>query len=348
MVFPAEFLARQFVDDWVPDFEYVDGSTAGTPADPVLSFLGVSDLVGEQVIGGSPVRFNARGMRGNPVVSPKPARMRRILVTGSGVPFGLGVTDEETFGQVAVDTLGGVRIGLEAVNSARPGFSSVQIVNLMEMRGWATEPDLVIVGDNRADWELGAFPDEELLAPVRLEGEFARTLASLALFRIVDFQFGVLRDGKSTLRSRAKSIGGGAQSGARFRVGTNAFAQVLEKIVSRARDHEAEVIFVVYPTPGDVAFGHVPKVVQQYRMVLGEAGKRLGVPVMDGSRAIADSDRSREELFIDEEHPSALGHRLLGQAMARSLRGWIRGSRVETKGTGEPVPRYSEPKLGDL
>jgi hypothetical protein len=342
----AELGAQQLVDSWLPNFERVDAKTSGTPDDPVSPFLGTPDRVGDELIGGRSVRFNERGMRGPPVPTPKPARVRRVLLLGSEAVFGIGVANADVFGQVAIDTLGGDRIGIETVNSARPGFSSFQSLNLLEMRGWATEPDLVVIGDNPVDWSLASTPDDERLLPFQVSGQWAQSLRWFALARILDFEMrAAQQDGTTSQAYLLKNPPLGSGS---FRVGTNRFAQILDTVVDRAQANNAEIVFLITPTPNDVAFGNLPQVVEQYRAVLRDAGKRNGVPIIDGARALADARRPRNELFVDENNLSVLGHRVLGQAMARTLRPWVRGARVMTPRDGSTRPHYSEPSLEGL
>lgn len=342
----AELGAQQLVDSWIPNFKRVDATTSGTPDDPVSPFLGTPDRVGDEIIAGRSVRFNERGMRGPPVLTPKPARVRRVLLLGSEAVFGIGVENADIFSQVAVNTLGGDRIGIEMVNSARPGFSSFQALNLLEMRGWATEPDLVVIGDNHVDWSLASTPDDERLLRFQAWGEWAQSLRSLALARILNFKIGAARqEGAATQAYSLRSPQFGSGS---FRVGTNRFAQILDRVVEQAQANNTEIVFLITPRPNDVAFGNLAQVVEQYRAVLRDAGRRNGVPIIDGARALADARRPRSELFSDEKNLSVLGHRILGRAMARTLKPWVRGGRMMTPRDGSTRPLYSEPSLEGL
>jgi len=348
LLVPVELAMQPVLDRLLPNMERVNPSTTGSPDDPVLSYLGVADPIAEQTIGGGAVQFNERGMRGPPILTPKPARTRRILALGSQETLGASLSANEVYGQVAVDALGGARVGLEFVNAARPDFSAVQSLNLMEMRGWAVEPDLVVVGDNAANWSLGTFPDDDLLVPMLGPQLSAPVLSGSALYRAIYMTIGRWRDGRAVRRQQS---GGGldlVRAEGQVRVGTNAYAHVLETLQSRASDHRAELVFVIFPVPGDIAYGHVPRVIGQYRTVMQDTARRHGILVVDGARALADEERPSSELFGDDGQLRPLGHRLLGKALARALRGWTRGGRVGTTGEGGSVPTYTEPKLEDL
>ncbi len=348
LLVPVELAMQDSQHRFASSLERLDPSTMGKPDDPVLPLLGVSDPTSGQSADGQNIQFNERGMRGSPIISPKPARVRRILAIGSDVPFGTDLTSNEVFGQVAVDVLGGGRVGLEFVNAARPSFSSLQSLNLMEMRGWAIEPDLIIVGDNHVNWLLGLFPDDEYLVPLLGPQQSAPFLARFALYRAIYNSIGRWQDGREARRAQMLREQVSVNAEGRIRVGTNAFARVLDTLHARAVDHGAELVFMIFPVPGDIAFGNVPRVVGQYRTVLRDTARRHGILVVDGARALSDEERPKTELFDEKGEPSQLGHRLLGQALARSLRGWMRGGRVGSRGEGGAVPTYTEPKLEDL
>ncbi len=57
-----------------------------------------------------------------------------------------------------------------------------------------------------------------------------------------------------------------------------------------------------------------------------------GAPIVEGGEVFAaaaagDPALDRQALFLDNIHPSARGHHLLGEALAAALADWERGSR---------------------
>jgi hypothetical protein len=56
---------------------------------------------------------------------------------------------------------------------------------------------------------------------------------------------------------------------------------------------------------------------------------------------------SKEDLFLDKMHPTATGHRMIGEALAKLLkeRGWTEGRSLWEEGTGAPRPDYDDPFL---
>ena len=67
---------------------------------------------------------------------------------------------------------------------------------------------------------------------------------------------------------------------------------------------------------------------------------------MDGPTLFAESDRKEAELFRDEQTLTKRGHRILSYALARVLRPWMRGRKLNKKGTGADLPIFKEPELG--
>jgi hypothetical protein len=63
------------------------------------------------------------------------------------------------------------------------------------------------------------------------------------------------------------------------------------------------------------------------------------------------SEQSRQALFFDEGepgiqddlHPTELGHRIMGEALAQALKDWAGGENLESDGTGASGGPYTDP-----
>ena len=305
-------------------------------------FLLWEEAPGAREEGGLPVEINHMGFRGPDLERPKPARERRLMVLGDSIGFGSGVLVHQTLGQVAVDELGGERVGLRAVNGAVPRYSTLQTLNLMELRGWALEPDVIVVLDNPTDRAVSRHVDEEVIPPVRLPGSLARALELSALFRVLDFRLGVLQGPQY---QRYLSVLEGAVQGnpdGLPRLGPNARARAVRALVDRAQDHRAGVVFLLTPVPEDLD-GMLSADVKLGRKVLRDAATWAGASLVDGGAVFARTGRPAAELWLDGVHPTALGHRILGRALAQTLTQWIRGEAPGGQSRGGALPWYAEP-----
>jgi hypothetical protein len=87
------------------------------------------------------VAISEQGFRDAARAPHPPSGKNRVLVLGDSFGFGFGVEHEETF-ERRLETL---RPDLEVVNAAVPGYGTDQELLLLEERGLALRPDLVLV-----------------------------------------------------------------------------------------------------------------------------------------------------------------------------------------------------------
>ena len=306
---------------------------------------------GEHYERGVTVRINSMAMRGPEPEIPKPAGVRRFITTGDSSVFGFGVAEDAVFSSVAAKTLGD---GVEAVIGAVPGYSSFQSINLLRMRALATEPDLIVIANIWSDNNFDAFVDKDVLAQAAgfesgLTAKLKRLLSRSAIFRVADWKLRVRgsaeRVQKVAWQQDSQSRG---QIGLR-RVEINDYASNLESLVGLARENDAEVVFVVLANNEDVKSGGPvqsgPKAWDPYRRVMRETAARHGAPVIEVPELFQASGLGSSELFLDEMHPTAEGHRIMGEALASVLadRGWTDGDPVLRNPEGGDVPEYVDP-----
>ncbi len=289
---------------------------------------------GERQEVGVTVRINSMGLRGPEPLIPKPAGLRRLVATGDSTVYGFGVPEDAMFIRQAVGLLGGREAGLEGWSAALPGYSTLQTLNLLRMRALALEPDLLVVANLWSDHSTEAFEDAELLDLYgRYDGSLAgavdRSLRRLALYRLLHWELAVRRGAQARAR-RGWAPSPDPSREHQQRVPLPEYAANLDALVALAREHDADVLFLVLPHPNDSeppAGGPEPAY-EGYRRAMRAAAQRHGLPLVAGDRAIADSDLPAAELWLDNIHPSAAGHALLAEALAQSLAGWVRGEEL--------------------
>jgi len=309
---------------------------------------------------GVSVNINSVGLRGPEIEIPKPAQTRRLLTTGDSSVFGFGVQDNEVFSTVAADKLGPKA---EAVCGAIPGYSSLQSLNLLKIRALDTAPDLLVIGNIWSDNNFDAFVDKDLLATYAghrdsFTGLISEKLSSSAIFRVIDWRLRVLPQAREVRKvgwmqgngTQNGLLGSGNQIGLR-RVAINDYARALEAMVELAKDRGAEVLFVLLPNNEDIAGSTQPENLQNqkawepYREVMRAAAARHGAPIIEGAELFIETGIPANELFLDEMHPTAKGHAILGDALFSLLdeAGWVDGGQVMTKGTGSALQELTDP-----
>jgi lysophospholipase L1-like esterase len=149
------------------------------------------------------IRTNAEHLIGDALPAESSTDRFRILLLGDSGPVGLGLDSyKQAFGELtryllAVALADTVEVDL--INAAVSGYSSEQLRRFLEIRGWAYNPDLVIVfcGNNDASIS-GAVSDAALIRAQRLR-DLRRLLGQSAFYRL--------------LRAMLSDIGGGRRVG---------------------------------------------------------------------------------------------------------------------------------------
>jgi len=99
------------------------------------------------------ILINSKGMRDDEPRAEKTPTLRRIVVLGDSTTFGYGVEAEETYSTVMEELLSEAAPDLqfEALNMGVCGYNTMDEAAVLEYRGLAYEPDLVVIGYNLND-----------------------------------------------------------------------------------------------------------------------------------------------------------------------------------------------------
>lgn len=294
--------------------------------------------------------INTMGMRGEETTIPKPDGVRRLMTTGDSSIFGFGVQDNEVFSEVIAAALGD---NVEAINAATPGYSSYQTINLLRLRALTTEPDLIIVGNLWSDNNFDAFVDKDLLASYEgyatsIVGKTRALLSTSAIFRVMDYRMRVQPAAERVgFGDTDRILDQGSHIGFR-RVEINDYATNLQQIVDLASSVDADTIFMVPANNEDMrsSDGNM-KAWDPYRDVMRAIASRNGAHLIEVPELFLSSGESADQLFIDEMHPSAVGHNLIAQELIAFLKDkqWADGGSVMHSGTGGPMERFVDPFL---
>ena len=282
---------------------------------------------------GVTVRINSLGLRGPEPKVPKPPGVRRILATGDSSVYGYGVPESSTFVRVAADVLGGEPAGIEGLSAALPGYSTLQTLNLLQLRALRLQPDVLVVANLWSDHVTSALADAELADRVTrydssLLGALDRGLRRLALYRVLSWELAVRRGIQARMRMDW-SPGVAPPEETRQRVPLADYSANLEAILRLGRAHGAHVAFLILPHPEDLH----PQPTRNtafyaYRDAMRSVALAHDAPLVEGGEVLAraaavDPSLDEESLFLDRIHPSVAAHRLLGEALGQVVRVWL-------------------------
>ena len=291
---------------------------------------------------GVTVTINSLGLRGNEIEVPKPIGVRRIMTTGDSSIFGFGVAESSVFSSVTTQKLGDE---VEPIIAAIPGYSTFQTINLLSLRAMQSEPDLLVIGNLWSDNNFDSFVDKDLLATTigyqhSLLGQLQRILSWSAIYRVADWKMRV-RDQAERIRTVSWTVGSQEHIGPR-RVEINDYAQNLESLVQIAYRADAEVVFLLPANEEDLTESSGPKAWTPYRTVMRDTAARHGAPLLEVPQLFRASGLGKAELFLDEMHPTATGHKIIGEALAELLSDWTAGDAIQAQGTREAIPHYPD------
>ncbi len=301
----AEGIARLGEARWAPSFARAEGAMEGSL--PPQPYLGWEPVPGPREEAGVDVSINSLGIRGpEPGDAPLgPGQRPRLVATGDSSVYGWGVAEDARFVDVAAADL-----DMEPWAAAVPGYSSLQTLHWLQLRGDRIAPDVLVIANLWSDHSVERWVDSELLAAPPA----SQPLSWSALVRVLRYQLAVRRGARADRRIHWQRAGEPPRDGPP-RVSLDEYRDNLEAIAAWGEERGAVVIMLPFAHPCDVADCSVPDSFEGYRQVQ----RSLGRPVVEGRDVVVASGLPVDALWLDGVHPTAEGHRLLGAALAAAV-----------------------------
>ena len=251
------------------------------------------------------LRTNQHGMRADKDFTlEKPAGVRRIVGIGDSGMFGWDVEQGEPYMSVLDDILnaGDRAPHYEVMNLAVPGYNTALEVQSLVYKGLQFAPDVVIVGWCDNDFHLPFFMLEEI--------DFSEVRTPL----LHSLMFDRARFRELALGRRVRSLRDVDESNVEPGITTGRGAESVvasfKQLMALAEQEGFHVL----------VFGAMTRDIT-------ERLDRLKVPYFNTREKLSAGDYP-PDYAIHFMHPSADGHRVLGQALAEELdrRGWLGAS----------------------
>ncbi len=317
----------------------------GAPNLPGNPYLLWEMVPGQRQEMGVTSSINEYGLRGPEWSLEKPEGVRRIMAVGDSSVYGFGMYDQDVF-TALLDARTGDSV--QVINSAVPGYSTFQTVNLLKIRSLALGPDVLIIGNLWSDNNFDTMVDRELMAAYgtfgnRTSRSIREFLEASAAFRAFDYLLRV--KSREPDPDKVGWMEGRPEGGMARRVEINDYAHNLQTMAELVHEIGGEVMFLVLANQEDlVPSGHGPAAWDPYRDVMRDTAARHGAPVVDVPVAFRSSGLKGNDLFIDAMHPSARGHAIIADAVEAVLleRGWDQGKPLEVDPVGGSVPEYED------
>ena len=253
----------------------------------------------------------------------------RALALGDSSVYGFGVSDASVFTAVLESTFANHKA--EFINGGVPGYSSTQALNLLWGRGLALDPDLVLAMTLWSDNNFDTFVDADQIATYaawRRTGAASveAVLEHSAIYRSLEYWLRKSEPGRVGWMELKRQPPSGNR-----RVPIADYARNLREYCTTMAARDGGVVFVMLPNRHDLTGGHPNPPWKPYREVMRSVARACNAPLVDLPEAFARD--GRRHLFLDEMHPSVVGHKLMADTIAATLRsaGWPdKPIRVET------------------
>lgn len=295
---------------------------------------------------GVPVTINNLGLRGPDTTLEKPPGVFRIIGVGDSITFGYGVRVEDTFLKVLERNLNEsapANLRYEVINAGIPATGLEYYTHFIENDAPAMHPDLLVVcmALNDIDPQLDPEPREPHIQPTVFRSINGFFLTHSSLYTIlyvraksILYRLDILHlednEGFGFLSIEPRSP---AQDKAREGVD-----RYIRRIANFAQAHKERLAIVVFPVEPQLSERALRLYAQQLHLYfrsevlrgqpqrwIQEIGATYGVPVLDllpAMRAGDDGQRflRNRSISVDPVHPSAAGHHLAGDEIARFLK----------------------------
>jgi lysophospholipase L1-like esterase len=309
----------------------------------------------QDILDGVPVRINGKGLRGPEVDYAKSPGITRILYLGDSVTFGDGLPrDKQSFPYLVEPLLeSSLGRGIETINAGVGGYSPWQEYAYLASEGIRYAPDLIVVSfvlnDVTEKFALRRFggDSEGWQLQNAVSGKLEKLLKGSSIAYFVRQVMARSRFGDDVQEGAKKQESLEVEDLAlhpdrpQVRKAWEITLRELDDIFEYGRARGIPVVLVVFPFVfqfDDPVRYSVPQ-----QIVTRHAAAR-GVPVIDLLPPLADlveRGTKPQDLFLDEDHPSEQGCRIVAQILADHFvrQGLAAGAEKSASGAAVPGPR---------
>jgi len=233
----------------------------------------------------------------------------RIVSVGSSSTFGYGVPKERTWSAQLALRLGSRGRDIEVLNAGTPGSTSVRLVSAVREVIMPLAPDIVIVSLGFNDHSITAMDDD--VAHFR-----AMTTTGLSWWQVLLARVKQWRHHRALARYSRAIIRGEAVDKDDVKQFSDEpvarFGDALQQIADATAAEGATLVLVQEPCRN----GEDNLLLQPYRRAMAVVAARNNVLLIEPQ---AKLDEAEGAVFLDAVHPTALGHWLIAEVLAKEL-----------------------------
>ena len=256
------------------------------------------------------ITINTQGRRDNEVPFQKPAGTYRIALLGDSVAFGARVEAKNDFATQLEWTLNARTSSLryKVLNFGVPGYGTWQELSALKDKALAFDPDLVMLAfvmndlyDNNQAGQMGYLSTLHMQSTAKFLREHS------AFYRLVR---------EKVLSVEAQSALRDPCAGADPAFCWNTTKQLLDQMVDTTRQRNIQFALVVFPIRSQT-LARDPNVESRYQQVMTNYAHAKSIPTVDLLKAFTEN--RDDELFVDDYHPTEIGHSIAMIEMLEQL-----------------------------
>ncbi|HEV3164914.1 MAG TPA: SGNH/GDSL hydrolase family protein [Isosphaeraceae bacterium] len=262
---------------------------------------------------GRPFTTNAYGMRDRHYTLEKSPGLFRIALVGSSIDMGWGVGTEETYENLLEDWLnthaakrGSIR-RFEVLNFAVAAYGPPQRLESLRRKAMAFQPDMVLYSATMLDLRLLEIHLCGLLqSRLDLHFDFLEKAVANAALTPDDLRLDARREllHKEAVKAKLSSHYWPIVDAS------------LENLAADCRSAGLPLVCLIIPRAGKADAPSIrADAVARHRAIAAHHA----IPVIDLAGTFDDKDAATIEIAAWDDHPNALGHKLLFRGLARAL-----------------------------
>lgn len=306
---------------WGPQLLPPDNSKDVAPGE---SLPGEPNMIGDALVGwrvkegdnrqfGVPemTHVNSRGLR-NPEISFEPNEEHRILIVGDSSIYGVRVRDRENISGQLERKISKREDNWRVLNGGCPGYSSWQVIQLLDERLLDYQPEWLIIGTLWSDTQGADAPDATRYGNVPMAWKYHSRLYMLSQVWYNKWKY-------TPADAPDVGFGLGPVLAPTNRVPISDYRRNLHMIVEMAQERDIKVAFLLLPGVHDTINGTTGDFREGYREVMREIAAGYEAPIADMPQYFMNGDARK--LFFDDVHPKVIGYRMIAQELDKVMFG---------------------------
>lgn len=273
------------------------------------------------------IKTNSLGLRDTEVSSDKKDNVFRILSLGESTTFGAKVEFDEIYSEVLERRLNEMKSDytFEVINAGVSAYTSFQSLVYLKKEGLKLKPDMILIYHEYNDslpttlrnrkYALAqiTLTDRQLYKLRNYFGGLLYYLNKSELYKlmkkyIVRLRISLLEKSAETMEKDLPNFNS-VDTKIKCRVSLEDKRQIFKELLEISKQNNIHLI-IIHP---------IYRITVKHQCFLTEFSAQNNIPLIETFGAFQDSGYSKDELFYDNMHPTALGHKIIADCIFKYI-----------------------------